>query len=242
LKVLTGIAAAAVLLLVPSSAAQADLPVGEAHGVRVVRERGAIVVVFTAKSGKLYKRIKGKRVEVSCTEMLDEGTFSGISPIARGHGRRLRTGDLTRRIDYCRVWRSRHTVRRHGERQRVSRRLIVSIPLSQKGAVFLDEEGKVYSLFGVGALAGAVKERLKLGGLPTYDQLVAEFPKIATNVVALAAPGDTPPVGTVGYYSDGHEHGALVIVSASGRRLFVEYNADDVFSTNVAQYLFGEPV
>ena len=124
--------------------------------------------------------------------MLDDGTFSGISPIPRGHGRRLRTGDATRRIDYCRVWLSRHTVRRHGERQRVGRRLIVSIPLSQKGAVFLDEEGKVYSLFGVEALAGAVKERQKLDGLPTYAQLVAEFPKIETNVVALAAPGDAP--------------------------------------------------
>jgi len=242
LKGLTAIAAAAVLLLVPSSAAQADLPVGEAHGVRAVRERGAIVVVFTAKSGKLYKRIKGKEVEVSCTEMLDDGTFSGISPVPRGHGRRLRTGDRTRRIDYCRVWRSRHAVRRHGERQRVDRSLIVSIPLTQKGAVFLDEEAKAVSLLGVEVLVGIVKEKHKLGGLPTYEQLVAEFPKIAINVVALAAPGDTPPADAVGYYSDGQQHVALVVVSASGRRLFIEHNADDVLSTNVAQYLFGERV
>jgi hypothetical protein len=231
MKVLTGISAAAVLLLVPSTVAHAQLPVREAHGVKIVREHGAIVVVFTARSGKLYKRIKGKRVEVSCTEMRDDGTFSGTSPISRRHGRRLRTGDLTRRIDYCRVWLPRQ-----------NRRLIVSIPLTQRGAVFLDEEEKVRSMLGVMFVSEIVKDRQKLDGLPTYEQLVAEFPKLATTLAPLAAPGDTPAPGRIGYYSDGNEHGAVVMVSASGRRLFIEGNADDVLYTNVARYIFGEPV
>ena len=38
----------AALLAVPATAgAQAPLPVGETDGVRIVRERGALVVVFT---------------------------------------------------------------------------------------------------------------------------------------------------------------------------------------------------
>jgi hypothetical protein len=246
MKALTGIAAAAVLLLVPSTAsAQADLPVREAKGVKIVRPQGAIVVVFTDKATKLYRQIKGMRAEVSCTEMMDDGvfggTFTGTSPIGRRHGRRLRTGDATRRIDYCRVWRPRQTVRRNGKRRRVDRRLIVSIPLSQKGAVFLDEEAKVRLMFQIELLAGIVQEREKLEGWPTYDQLVAEVPEIARRVVALAAPGDTPAAGRVGYYSDGNEHAAVVMVSASGRRLFIEHDADDVLRTNVAEHIFGEP-
>jgi hypothetical protein len=42
-------------------AAEAQLPVGEAEGVRIVRERGALVVVFTSRATGLYRRIAGKR-------------------------------------------------------------------------------------------------------------------------------------------------------------------------------------
>jgi hypothetical protein len=53
-KALSGVAAALVLLLVPSSGvAQMQLPVDEADGVRVVREKGGIVVFFTARAAKL---------------------------------------------------------------------------------------------------------------------------------------------------------------------------------------------
>ena len=89
-------------------------------------------------------------------------------------------------------------------------------------------------------IAGVVQERQKLHGIPTYAQLIREFPSLARRVVELAAPGDSPPAGKVGYYSDGQEHIATVIISASGRRLFIEAAADDVFSTNVLEYLFNE--
>jgi hypothetical protein len=58
-------------------------------------------------------------------------------------------------------------------------------------------------------------------------------------IVALASPADTPPPGSVGYYSDGARHAAAVVLSAAGRRLFVEVDADDVLRTNVAMYLGG---
>jgi hypothetical protein len=240
-KTLTGIAAAIVLMLVPT-AAHAQLPVGEAHGVRIVREHGGIVVIFTSDAARLFKRIAGKKVLVSCTRILEHGgaTLDNNlrAPPKRG---KLITGDRSRGMDYCRVWLAPRKVTIQGKPRRLSRELIVSVPLTQQGAVFLDEEAKTIAMLTVSVVAGIVEERQKLAGHPTYDQLVAKYPKLARRVVGLAAPGDTPPAGKIGYYSDGAEHVALVTLSASGRRLFIEEAADDVLTTNVAEYLFGEP-
>jgi hypothetical protein len=138
------------------------------------------------------------------------------------------------------VWLAPRTVKRHGDRVRLARQLIVSVPITQQGAVFLDEESKARDLFGVLFLAEIVADREKLDDVyPTYAQIVAEFPKAARVVVALAAPTDTPPAGKVGYYSDGQKHVAVAVVSASGRRLFFELN-DDVLSTNIAEHIFGD--
>ena len=89
-------------------------------------------------------------------------------------------------------------------------------------------------------LASFVKENRKLSGHPTFAQLVDEYPKLARVVVPLPTPGATPPPKRVGYYSDGQEHIALAILSASGKRLFFEESAGDVLSTNVAAYLFDD--
>jgi hypothetical protein len=238
---LTGIALVLGLMVAPA-AASAQLPVGEADGVRVVREHGAIVVIFTDRAAKLYKRIAGRVVRVSCTEMTADGANGGSEGVrAPRHRGKLVTGDLTRGMDYCRVWLPPHTVKRHGHRFRTGRELIVSVPLTQQGAVFLDEESKTGDMFQLDALAGFVQERQKLPGIPTYDQLTAKYPRLAKLVVALAAPGDSPPAGKVGYYSDGQEHIAVVTISASGRRLFIETAGDEFFSTNVLRYIVNEP-
>jgi hypothetical protein len=240
-KALTGLLVAVALLVMPFTA-QAQLPVGVADGVRVVRspERG-IVVIFTADAAKLYKRIAGKKVIVSCTTLLDDGRNIGSqamrAPRRRG---RLVTGDLTRGIDFCRVWLAPRKGRLRGHPVRLGRTLIVSVPLTQEGAVFVDEEAKAFEMLQLGVVAGFVQERLKLPGYPTYEQLVGEIPRLGRAAVKLAAPSDTPPAGKVGYYSDGVEHLATVTLSASGRRLFIETAADDVFSTNVLEYIVNE--
>jgi hypothetical protein len=240
-KTLTSVIAVTVALMLVPTAAQAQLPVGEADGVRVVREQGGIVAIFTPDAAKLYKRIAGKKVLVSCSRILEEATQTNetglVAPRQRGE---LVTGDRSRGYDYCRLWLAPRKITIRGKSQRVPRQLIVSVPLTQQGAVFLDEEMKTFAMLGVAVVAGIVEEREKLPGHPTYDQLVGKYPKIARRVVGLAAPGDTPPAGKIGYYSDGAEHVALVVLSASGRRLFIEEAADDVLSTNVAEYLFGE--
>jgi hypothetical protein len=241
-KTLTGIATVAVLLLVPATGqAQATLPVGETDGVRVVREHGAIVVVFTARADKLYKRVAGKRVLVSCTELGDSGVSSGeVGLRAPKHRGKLRTGDLTRGMDYCRVWLAPRTTRRHGNKVHHSRVHLVSIPLTQKGAVFLDEQFKALDLMGVLFIASLTADKQKLDGYPTHAQMLQQFPQLDGHLVALATPADAPPPGKVGYYSDGQQHLAVAIISASGRRLFIEYAADEVLTTNVAGYIFGD--
>lgn len=236
MKALTGVVVALTFLLMPSTGfAQAELPVGEAHGVRVVREHKAIVVVLSAK---LHKRFAGKNLLVSCTTLLEDGANIGSQVIrVPRHGRKLFTGDATPRIDFCRVSKPRH---RHAPK-----RILVSVPLTQKGAVFVDEESKTLTMLRVLAIAYVVGEDKNIGDNPTYDELVMALPNRAQapfkkKVVALAAPGDTPGAGKVGYYSDGDEHLAIAILSASGRRLFIEYAPEGVFSTNVLSYMFNE--
>ena len=92
--------------------AATPLPVGESHGVRAYREHGAIVVRFTKRAAQLYRRIAGKRVTITCTELpedrhpLWERRRRQRSQTFRAPKRRrpFRTGDLTRGTDYCRVW------------------------------------------------------------------------------------------------------------------------------------------
>ena len=259
---LIGLAVALALLVGPStSTAQAPLPVGEAHGVRVVREKGAIVVVFTKRAAKLYRRIAGRLVDVDCTDQqpgqpvpprahaflvphhpgeITEESSGGVRMRAPRHRRRLVTGDLTRGMDYCRVWLAPRIVRRDGARQRIQRRLIVSVPLTQSGAVFLDEEAKAGRLLQLIFVAGFVADELKISGWPSYAQLIDQLPSGArAGLVSLAGPEDTPPAGTIGYYSDRLDHVAVATLSRSKRRLFIELEAD-ALHTNVAGYIFNE--
>jgi hypothetical protein len=261
-RVLTGAAVGLALLVAPTaSMAQAALPVGEAHGVRVVREKGAIVVVFTKRAAKLYRRIAGRLVDVDCTDQepgqpvpprahaflvphhpgqVTEESSGGVRMRAPRHRRRLVTGDLTRGMDYCRVWLAPRIVRRDGARQRIQRRLIVSVPLTQSGAVFLDEESKTTQLLRLLVVAGFVAEELKISGWPSYAQLVDQMPPRAkSGLVGLATPADTPPAGTIGYYSDRLDHIAVATLSRSNKRLFIELDGD-ALHTNVAGYIFNE--
>ena len=103
---------------------------------------------------------------------------------------------------------------------RLGRKNLVTFATSDRGRVLVDEQYRTLLMMIVLTTEGA------FSALP---------------VLALASPSDTPPTGSVGYYSDGAEHAAAVVLSAEGRRLFVEVDADDVLRTNVARYL-GEGI
>ena len=147
----------------------------------------------------------------------------------------IHTGDLTRGLDYCRVWLAARTVGRGRERRRQGRELIVSVPLTQAGAVHLDEESKAYGLLGVLFLASELAARSDSDDFPTPTELIAAFgdrgPLKRQALAPLNSPLDTPPAGRLGYYSDGHKHAAAVILSATGRRLLIEFESEGVLRT-----------
>jgi hypothetical protein len=244
-----------VLGVVPAAGAQTvQMPVGEAEGVRIVRDqRGAIVVVFEPSAARLWRRVAGRRVSVMCEKGPDPdpdhpGFFfseeGGTTFRAPKRGRRLRTGDLTRGIDICEVSLEPRTVRRNGERRRYGRILIVAIPLTQRGAVRLDEQARAHALVTLIDIGALLPRREGSDRYATPAELVAYLPllerPLKLSVVALASPSDTPPAGSIGYYSDGAQHVAAVVVSASGRRLFLEGDVDQVIRTNVIEYIYGD--
>jgi hypothetical protein len=240
-SVITGVVAALLLVLVlPSAgAAQGPVPLRETDGVRIVRERGAIVVVFAKRAERLWKRVAGRRVDVHCTQLFEDGTGSGNNVVrAPKRGRRIPTGDLSRGWDYCRVWLEARTVRRDGRRHRVPRRLIASVPLTQQGTVFLDNQFNAFLLTALLTVSELVAEDRGREGFLTPEELMqlANPQPGAPALVALPSPSDTPPPGAIGYYSDGAKHAAAVTVSAAGKRLFFEVNGDAVH-TNVLRYL-----
>jgi hypothetical protein len=255
MRVVTGlvVAAALVVLAVPATAS-AQLPVGHAQGVRIVRDKhGAIVVVFSRSAARLWRRVAGRRVSVMCEKGPDPDpenpgySFSeGGGTVVRApkRGRRLRTGDLTRGMDVCEVAVEPRTVRRNGKRRRIGRRLIVTIPLTQRGAVRLDEQARANALLTLLVIAGTLGAQSGEDRYATSAELVAALPRlrrpIGLSVVSLASPDGTPPAGSIGYYSDGAQHAAAVVLSASGRRLFYEADADEVVRTNVLKYLTSE--
>jgi len=251
------VATVAVVLLgvAPAAGAQpVQLPVGEADGVRIVRDqRGAIVVVFEPSASRLWRRVAGRRVSVMCeTGPAPDPDHPGYSFSESGgttlrapkRGRRLRTGDLTRGMDVCEVSLEPRTVRRNGERRRYGRSLIVAIPLTQRGAVRLDEQARTHALVTLLEVAAVLSRREESDRYSTPAELVAYLPllkrPLKLSVVALASPSDTPPAGSIGYYSDGAQHVAAVVLSASGRRLFLEADVDDVIRTNVLEYIYGD--
>ena len=241
---LTAVLAVTAVSLFPA-AAEAQLPVGQADGVRIVRERGAIVVVFTQRAERLYRRVRGRRVSVYCFErsLPDENGFysvnSGGSTFRMPkRSRRLWTGDLTRGIDYCRV---RLEPRGRGRRPARGRSPVVAIPLTQRGAVYLDEQSKARSLQSLLLVASLIDR----DGFPTAAE-IQDFVErngrgnVPSGLVALPSPDATPPAGKLGYYSDGGQRAAAVTLSASRRRLFIEYQPEGVLRTNVAGYIYGD--
>jgi hypothetical protein len=233
----------ALLALAAPSAASAQLPVGEAEGVRMVRERGELVVVFTRRAEGIRKRVAGKRIDVSCTQHFEDGSASGNNSMrAPKRGRRIHTGDGSRGWDYCRLWLEARTVRRDGRRRRVERKLMVSVPLTQEGAVFLDEQHHAFLMMSTLTIAELAADDRGRNGFLTPAELIGviEARRLSrfAPLVALASPSDTPPPDAIGYYSDGAEHAAAVTTSTLGKRLFFERNGD-VLHTNIARHMHG---
>lgn len=242
------LAIVAVLVFAAPASAAGPLPTGHSQGVKIVW-KGSQVIVFGKRAAGLYKKIAGRKVIVSCWRLTDGGRNGGPNPVwAPKRGRVLKTGDGVRDWDYCQVWRPAWTVRRRNTTTYHQRMLVVSIPLTQKGAVYVDEQVKAVGLSAL--LLFARRGNLSSPTGPFHaSSVVVDFMGGVLRLpwfwpgrhplVALATPDQTPALGAVGYFSDGLEHAAAVTLSASGRRLFIEHQRDDALHTNVAQYTFG---
>lgn len=234
-------------LAVPG-ASTASTEVGRADGVVVKQGPRGLTFVFTKRAAPLYRRIAGRRVSIRC-QRFPRGGYSGSGSTtfhAPARGRVLRSGSVSDGWDYCRVWRSERRLR-SGRRTRVfPRRLIVTIPFTAAGEVFVDEQNKAFLLATVIELGEFAASGSNADRFATPDRLLELTAAVSTPLskerlplVALSDAGETPVAGAVGYYSDGAEHAAAVVLSSAGRRLFFEVDRDDVIRTNVATYLFN---
>jgi hypothetical protein len=148
------------------------------------------------------------------------------------------------RLDYCNLSLPALTIRRGRSRLAFPKQLLVSVPLSRRGLVLVDERARANVLGQLLLGAQIYGRRRGLPGFPTPAQLVARVPRVGPPlplaVAALAGPDESPPAGSVGYYSDGGERVAVVVLSLRGRRLFIEYEPDGVVRSNVLPYLYGD--
>jgi hypothetical protein len=148
------------------------------------------------------------------------------------------------RLDYCNLSLPARTIRRGRSRLAFPKQLLVSVPLSRRGLVLVDERARANVLGQLLLGAQIYGRRRGLPGFPTPAQLVARVPRVGPPlplaVAALAGPDESPPAGSVGYYSDGGERVAVVVLSLRGRRLFIEYEPDGVVRSNVLPYLYGD--
>ncbi len=112
--------------------------------------------------------------------------------------------------------------------------MLATVPLTERGLAHLDERVRAGLLFGVLTQAGILGDRTDPPALPAPAALVS---RLGGDLVALDSPGATPPPGRLGYWSDGARHGAVVILSQAGRRLYVEFDEDERVASNVLEYL-----
>lgn len=196
------LAVALAVLLAPSTGMAADpLPVGQADGVRVERQRGAVVLLFGERAADLYRRIAGRRIVVECRGLPKGPDGAGRSSggetrmTAPRRRRPLRPGEGSRGLDYCRVWLGARKVVRGDATTHYPRQLIVSVPLTQLGAVHVDESVKALMLQVVlGFASGGRPER---DGYMTAAELLettggslwrTPFWRRPPRIVALASP------------------------------------------------------
>lgn len=196
---------------------------GSTDGVKAVSSHGKVVFVFTRSAKKLWKRVAGRSVALACQEVPvttpGGGPTHGTATVFKAPktGMKLATGFRAGAYDLCFI----SVERKNGDQVE-----LVDVALTQQGATFEDERLFASDLLSIVDVA----DSLATGGhFPAAAPVVQ---KLNGAGVELAAPTDTPPAGKYGFYSDGNQHIAAVVLSSAGRRLFFEISGDTV-STNV---------
>lgn len=236
------LALAAALLAVVATAASGAvrshtpaLPVGtDTHGVLARLVRANVVVTFKRAAAGRYRRIAGRTVEVGCMTIV-RTTRSGAASEKIWAGGRLVAprsraplsefiGERGGRPDYCVV---------QLLRGRASKVEIAAVPLSARGATYLDDRSTVRELLGLLLLTQ------RPSGSPTSPASMQALTKGL--VVPVSGPQQPPPTGHLGYWTDGTNEVYLGALSHYGVLFFYQYAiSNDVVTTNVLDWLNGQ--
>ena len=237
LRRMTRVCACLVVALVsawfaPPGAAAAELPVGHAKGVSVQVGRHGVTFRFAKTldvTVAALLRLR-RRVELSCTRLgplrIDGGRTSSREservPVPK-RPRRLRLAAAGQHPSFCTI-------------RVVSTGLaIVHIPVTQDGAVYVDERHTLFEIRNAVFTAADDAEEAGSGAFEPADRFVERYGS-GGEMVALATPDAAPPAGTIGIFSDGAHHFEAVALSTLGRRLFYDIDGD-VLTTNGTPYL-----
>ena len=195
---------------------------GEKQGVTIVRGSHGYVFRFSKRAAKVYRRIAGRRVTVTCSRVtkssgnlvVDEGVSSVIGPRAKAVASAGSRAAPTSAPSAC-----------GGASGSPSRR---SPPTGGPTSTSCSPRPRWTprsSLAGKGTDA------------PPPTALVVQRGRGL--IVALDGPDASPPAGKLGYWTDG-VRSVSAVLTAAGRRLFIDLERD-VFRTNVLPYLTNDP-
>jgi hypothetical protein len=183
--------------------------------------------------------VTGRRVELRCT-WLQPARLDGLRPSdawnrrlrAPRHLHVLRLGHHEpNRPSFCSIWQIDPVYRS-----------LVDVPITEDGAIYLDERHTFFALTFAADDASADAKEAGTTTFPTTEQMVDGYSHSNSGTaVALASPDATPPPGKLGIFSDGVHHFEAVKLTTLGRRLFYDLN-DGVLSTNGQAYLYAGEV
>jgi hypothetical protein len=217
----------------PAGAAAAGLPVGHAKGVSVRVGRAGVDFRFAKTLDPTLAAVlrPGRRVELSCTTLdpprIDgTRTSNGISARVRLPGRltRLRLPTGTRQHpSFCTI------------RLVATEIDFVDVPVTEDGAVYVDERHTVYEIRNAAFTAAQDAEDAHGETFESAEEFVRKY-GAGGDLVALASADATPPPRTTGIFSDGNRHFEAVALTTLGRRMFYDIDGD-VLTTNGTTYL-----
>ena len=219
--------------LAPVGAARAaELPVEHAKAVSVKAGSRGVIFRFSKKLDLTVAALvrPGRNIEIGCTRLspakLDgsRGSYGYSKRVrVREHRPPLRLAFPGKRPSFCTL----HLVSTGID--------IVDIPVTQDGAVYVDERHTLHVLRNAVFSAADNAQTARSPTFETADSFVGKYGSYGEMVV-LPAPDATPPPGPIGIYSDGAHHFAAVGVTALGRRMFYDVNGE-VMTTNGTTYL-----